>query len=68
MDTKIDENSDDWLDSIKYSFKKYPLFYNGLIWLISPVFSFKKNSYRSLFKYLIKTENTVILNLGSGPF
>lgn len=58
----------DWLDSIKYSFKKYPDFYNFLIWLISPVFSFKKDSFKRLVKYVKKDQNTIILNIGSGPF
>jgi SAM-dependent methyltransferase len=58
----------DWLDSIKYSFKKYPDFYNFLIWLISPVFSFKKDSYKRLVKYVKNDQNTIILNIGSGPF
>jgi len=57
----------DWLDSIKYSFKKYPDFYNFLIWLISPVFSFKKYSYKRLLKYVKNDENTMILNIGAGP-
>jgi SAM-dependent methyltransferase len=58
----------DWLDSIKYSFKKYPDFYNFLIWLISPVFSFKKDSFKRLVKYVKNDQNTIILNIGSGPF
>jgi len=58
----------DWLDSIKYYFKKYPHFYNLLIWLISPVFSFKKDSYKRLMKIIRYEEKTIILNIGSGPF
>ncbi|PKL69632.1 MAG: hypothetical protein CVV30_08770 [Methanomicrobiales archaeon HGW-Methanomicrobiales-1] len=58
----------DWLDSIKYSFKKYPNFYNFLIWLISPVFSYKKDSYKRIVKYVTNDKNAIILNIGSGPF
>jgi len=65
--TQADGNND-WLDSIKYYFKKYPNYYNFLIWLISPVFSFKKDSYKRLMNYVKNDETTIILNIGAGPF
>lgn len=58
----------DWLDTIKYSFKKYPDFYIFLTWLISPVFGFKKDSYKRLKKYIKNEKTAIILNIGSGPF
>jgi SAM-dependent methyltransferase len=64
----LNNEKKDWLDSIKYSFKKYPIFYTFLIWLISPVFSFQKSSYKCIKKYIKIDENANILNIGSGPF
>jgi len=66
--TPYQDEKRDWLDSIKFSFKKYPVFYNFLIWLISPVFGFKKDSYKRLEKFVRNDEKTIILNIGSGPF
>lgn len=63
----MSSKSDDWLNNIKSYFKKYPVFYGFLIYFISPVFSFKEDSYKKLFKYVDK-KNTIILNIGSGPF
>ncbi len=51
----------DDLDKIKYSFKKYPILYQFLIDIISPVYTNKD----SLRKFL-NSQNGLIVNLGSG--
>ncbi|OPX65126.1 MULTISPECIES: class I SAM-dependent methyltransferase [unclassified Methanoregula] len=62
------EKSNDWLDSIKCHFKRYPELYGVIIWTISPVFVFRKDTYRKLLKYIRPGNNKTILNIGSGPF
>ena len=61
------KNQSDWLDSIKFYFKRYPPIYKFLMDVISPVFSFKKKSYKKLIPHL-DIKKDAILNIGSGPF
>jgi SAM-dependent methyltransferase len=55
----------DWLDKIKLNVKKYPKLYRIIIDVISPVY--QKKSYIMIEKY-VDIENSIILNIGSGPF
>lgn len=67
MMIQTDDNKD-WLDSVKRSVKKHPKFYNFLVYLISPVFVFQKDTYKRVLPYIKKDDQSFILNIGSGPF
>lgn len=53
----------DWLDSLKSAFRKYPVIYNAMTWLISPIYfpyNFEKEFINSL------KGDGIVINLGSG--
>jgi len=57
----------DWLDRIKLKVKNYPKLYQIVIDVISPVYGKSNISYKIIKKY-VDIENSITLNIGSGPF
>lgn len=55
----------DFLDKIKYRFKKFHIFYKLFIDIISPVYPFN-NGLKSFIKKYITNKNIIAINLGSG--
>jgi len=60
-----EENVTDFLDKIKYKFKKFYKFYNFLITIISPIYPFNSGLNKYIKKY-IKNKDIIALNIGSG--
>jgi len=60
-------NVTDFLDKIKYKFKRFSKFYNFLITLISPVYPFNLRLRRFIKKFITgEGDNSIALNIGSG--